>query len=79
MIVRHPDIFYERRDLFVPLIFHYLPKYYMQNSSDFRNLFVDLIDVVVNWEYKRALEISSVESEPSESSGCVSFFFFFCG
>lgn len=51
-IVRHPQLFFEYRDHFVPSIISAMPKLSMFNSSntDAVNLAIDLADLILTWE-----------------------------
>lgn len=55
IIIRFPDVFYERRDLFVPSMVTSLPKLCLLSTAtpESRSLCIDLIELMVNWDKQR--------------------------
>ena len=74
LIVRHPDLFYEHRGLFVP---HMIPSMLKIGSpssgSENKVLALDILELLLNWEMKTKKENEIVaaasESSPSSSNG----------
>lgn len=55
IIIRFPDVFYERRDLFVPSMVTSLPKLCLLSTAtpESRSLCIDLIELMINWDKQR--------------------------
>lgn len=73
LIVRHPDLFYNNRDLFVPHLVSSLQK--LTNSSSItpenRLLTLDVIEVILKWERRRIEQIQTEDTEMEVDSGAV--------
>ncbi|CEH17271.1 Histone acetyltransferase SAGA, TRRAP/TRA1 component, PI-3 kinase superfamily [Ceraceosorus bombacis] len=75
LIIRHSDLFYENREMFLPHIVGNLNKLGLSPSAntETRTLAVELVDVVARWEQKRIEAASSVRAKaldpgPSENA-----------
>lgn len=55
LIIRFPDVFYERRDLFIPHMVTSLPKLCLLSTAtpDTRALCIELIELITNWDKQR--------------------------
>lgn len=71
LIIRFPDVFYERRDLFMSNIVASLPKLSLLSTAtpETRVLSIDLIELVYNWEKKRLHLAKEEESSKMDVDG----------
>ncbi|KAI9139518.1 hypothetical protein BKA69DRAFT_1040037 [Paraphysoderma sedebokerense] len=55
LFVRHPDLFYDCREQFLPQIINSLPKMGLMPTStpETKQLAVDLVELILKWEFKR--------------------------
>lgn len=55
LLVNHPDIFYDYRDLYVPHIANSLSKlaFVATSTPELRKLTVDIVELIFNWEKRR--------------------------
>ncbi|CAO3595980.1 unnamed protein product [Absidia cylindrospora] len=69
LLVRHPDLFYDYREHFLPQIVNTLPKLgLLQNATpEHKLLTVDLAELILKWERTR-LENSSSSTDQQQSS-----------
>jgi transformation/transcription domain-associated protein len=69
LIVKHPELFYPVRSLFIPHISNSLNKLGMSSSStaETRLLSVDIVQVIFTWEEKSSQTIRSSAASPTES------------
>lgn len=68
LIVRHPDLFYPTRELFIPHMVTALPKLAIASSAqvgDTRVLTLDVIELILKWERKR-LELAKHENAKTD-------------
>lgn len=71
LLVRHPDLFYPHRDLFVPNIVSALAKLTQSGvSPETRVLTLDLIELIMKWEKKR-IEATKQDEAKMEVDGTV--------
>ncbi|KAI8605964.1 hypothetical protein EDD21DRAFT_315697 [Dissophora ornata] len=71
LLVRHPDLFYESREHFLPQIVTTLSKLgLVQNSGmDSRTLTINLAELILKWERRRIAEAkSAMEVDPPSNS-----------
>lgn len=68
-MVRHPDLFYESREHFVPVIIPYLSKIAQlpQPSNEQKKLVLALIKMIWRWENQRVNPSERPPTQPSES------------
>ncbi|MCJ1473515.1 hypothetical protein MMC13_002166 [Lambiella insularis] len=68
-MIRHPDLFYESREHFIPLIIPSLSKIAQppNPSNDNKKLVLSVIDLIWKWEERRVTGISLSSSRSSES------------
>jgi transformation/transcription domain-associated protein len=68
LLVRHPDLFFPKREFFVQHIVSSLPKLALVQTatSETRQLTVDLIELLLKWERKR-LELAAEAAKEEES------------
>ncbi|CAO3646140.1 unnamed protein product [Cunninghamella echinulata] len=71
LLVRHPDLFYEYREHFLPQIVNTLPKLgLLQNATpEHKLLTVELAELILKWERTRLENTKSTSSTPSSPSG----------
>jgi transformation/transcription domain-associated protein len=70
-IIRFPDVFYERRDLFVPSMVTSLPKLCLLSTAtpESRSLCIDLIELMVNWDKQRIKAAKEEEAGKMDIDG----------
>ncbi|KAK9477125.1 hypothetical protein V1514DRAFT_353659 [Lipomyces japonicus] len=70
-IVRHPDLFYESREMFYSLIVSAMPKLGLMTNTPSENhvLSVDLADLILKWEKTRIGRIFVSEEVTTDKSG----------
>jgi len=63
LLVNHPDLFYEYRELYVPHIANSLNKLaFLQNATpELKKLSVDAVDLIYRWERRRVASIESMD------------------
>ena len=68
-MVRHPDLFYDAREHFIPLIIPSLSKIAQppNPSNDNKKLVLNVITIIWHWEERRVLGMNRVSSQTSES------------
>jgi transformation/transcription domain-associated protein len=68
LLVNHPDLFYEYRELYVPHIANSLSKlaFLQNNTPELKKLSVDAVELIFRWERRR---IASVEAERMDVDG----------
>ena len=68
-MIRHPDLFYESREHFIPLIIPSLTKIAQppNPSNDNKKLVLSVIDLIWKWEERRIASVNSTSSRQSES------------
>jgi len=69
-MIRHPDLFYESREHFIPLIIPSLSKIAQppNPSNDNKKLVLSVIDLIWKWEERRVTGVSNASSGASQSS-----------
>lgn len=70
LLVRHSDLFYSSREMFLPYIAGSLTKLGLMPaaSSETRSLTVDLVELVVNWERKRQEHLDAETADDDDDS-----------
>ena len=68
-MIRHPDLFYESREHFIPLIIPSLSKIAQppNPSNDNKKLVLSVIDLIWKWEERRVTGVDKLSSRQSES------------
>ena len=71
LIVRFPDVFYERRDLFIPNMVSSLPKLCLLSTatSETRAMCIELIELIMNWDKKRMQIAKEEENSKTDNDG----------
>jgi transformation/transcription domain-associated protein len=63
LLVNHPDLFYDYRELYVPHIANSLNKLaFLQNATpDLKKLSVDAVELIYRWERRRVASVESMD------------------
>jgi transformation/transcription domain-associated protein len=71
LLVRHPGVFYHRRQLFMQQMVAALPRLGLpqQTSMENRRLAIDLASLLVSWEERRQQELAGMEATSREQGG----------
>jgi transformation/transcription domain-associated protein len=72
LLVRHPDVFYYRRQQFMQQMVTALPRLGLpqQASMEYRRLAIDLASLLVSWEERRQQELAGMEATSREQGVC---------
>lgn len=73
LIIRFPNVFYERRDLFIPHMVSALPKLCLLSSAtpESRILALELVELILNWEVQRIKSAKDEEASRMDVDGAV--------
>jgi len=73
LLVNHPDLFYDYRELYVPHIANSLNKLaFLQNATpELKKLSVDAVELIYRWERRRVASVESmdIETGPGKKRG----------
>lgn len=71
LMIRFPDVFYERRDLFIPQMVASMPKLCLLSTAtaETRSTCIELMELILNWDKKRLQIVKEEENSKMDVDG----------